>query len=294
MDTASLQAFLTVARLRSFSRAAPLLHLTQPAVSKRIAALEASLGAVLFDRLAREVSLTEAGRALLPRALRIVEEMADCQRALHNLTGRVDGSLRIGTSHHIGLHRLPAVLRSYTARYPEVRLDLTFLASEDALQAVRTGDLELGIVTLPPTAAPPLETTEVWEDSLVVVTSREHPLAAEAELEPPRLERYPAILPDPGTYTRGLIDAALEQAGLTVHTAFTTNYLETIKMMVSVGLGWSVLPESMLGPEFVVHRLRGLRLRRHLGVVSHAGRTLSNAAQAMLRLLTSGAFMVPR
>jgi len=284
METANLSAFLAVAQTGSFSRAAQQLHLTQPAVSKRIAALESTLGSRLFDRIGREVGLTEAGRALLPRARHILAELADTQRQLHNLSGRVEGTLLLGTSHHIGLHRLPPVLRAFAGRHPEVRLDLRFMASESIIEAVADGGLEFGIVTLPDDAEErPLELLPVWEDPMVVVAGADHPLAGVAPWEPRALEAYPAILTDAGTYTRTLVDRGLAAAGLRVHTSFTTNYLETIKMMVTVGLGWSVLPETMLGPELVSRPLAPMV--RRLGVVRHAGRTLSNAARAMIRLL---------
>ena len=118
MDIASLQAFVIVADSGSFSVAADQLHLTQPAISKRIAALETDLNVRLFDRLGRAVRLTEAGAVLLPRARRILSEVEDSRRALRNLAGTVAGSLIIATSHHIGLHRLPPVLRIFTAQYP--------------------------------------------------------------------------------------------------------------------------------------------------------------------------------
>ena len=120
MDIAGLRAFIIIAEGGSFSLAAEHLHLTQPAVSKRIAALEAELNVRLFDRLNRTVRLTEAGVLLLPRARRILAEIDDSRRALRNLAGTVTGPLIVATSHHIGLHRLPPVLRTFATRYPQV------------------------------------------------------------------------------------------------------------------------------------------------------------------------------
>jgi DNA-binding transcriptional LysR family regulator len=150
MDTTGLRTFITAAELESFSHAADQLYLTQPAVSKRVASLEEELGTPLFDRIGRRVFLTEAGRELLPRAKSILNEIEDSRRLITNLAGTVTGRLSIGTSHHIGLHRLPPVLRNYSAQYPDVELDLHFMDSEAACRAVLAGELELGIVTLPP------------------------------------------------------------------------------------------------------------------------------------------------
>ena len=287
MDFANLQAFIAVAEQGSFSRASQQLFLTQPAISKRIAGLEAELATPLFDRIGHQVQLTEAGRALLPRARQILLELEDSRRAIRNLSGQIAGSLNLGTSHHIGLHRLPAVLRQYTRDYPQVDLDLRFMDSEQACRDVLHGDLELGVVTLP--LAPPaeLKLQPIWRDPLTVVVSPEHPLA---EVRRPRLDllmSYPAILPMRGTYTRELLEQALAKAngGRPLQVKLATNYLETIKMMVSIGLGWSVLPETMLNEELHSVRIPRLTLERRLGVVWHAGRTLSNAATAMLECL---------
>ena len=114
MDLANLNAFIAIAEAGSFSEAGERLHLTQPAVSKRIAGLEQQLNVRLFDRIGREVSLTEAGRALLPRAYQILNVLDDTRRALTNLNGEISSRLTLATSHHIGLHRLPPLLRAFT------------------------------------------------------------------------------------------------------------------------------------------------------------------------------------
>ncbi|HEY0722051.1 MAG TPA: LysR family transcriptional regulator [Gammaproteobacteria bacterium] len=286
MDINTLQAFLAVAETTSFSQAAERLFLTQPAISKRIAALEESLGAKLFDRIGRQVALTEAGRALLPRAQRILAELEDSQRAIANLGGQVSGRLTFGTSHHIGLHRLPPILRLYTERYPEVKLDIRFMDSEEACKAVEHGDLELGIVTLPQHPSPALTVHKVWDDPLTIVAAAGHPLTKKRSLTPADLADYPAILPAPGTYTREVLELALQPYGLELRAALSTNYLETIKMLVSVGLGWSVLPCTMLSSEVRPLKVDHLTLARQLGTVHHHARTLSNAAKAMLDILT--------
>jgi len=173
MDIAALKAFITVAETGSFSLAADRLFLTQPAVSKRVAVLERELDARLFDRIGRTVSLTEAGSALLPRARNILLELADSVRAISNLSGEVHGTLRFGTSHHIGLHRLPPALKQFTQLHPRVRMDIRFMDSEAACEAVEHGELELGVVTLPPHPSPNLTTRLVWSDPLAVVVAND-------------------------------------------------------------------------------------------------------------------------
>jgi len=286
MDTAALRAFFTVAQTRSFSQAALQLHITQPAVSKRVAALETELNTRLFDRVGKKVSLTEAGHALLPRAQHILDEMADSRRALANLSGKVSGLLSIGTSHHIGLHRLPQVLRAFHAAYPDVELDLRFMDSEAACAAVAKGELELGIVTLPPEPLKNLVMTPIWDDPLGVIVAAHHPLAKAQRVRPETLAQYPAVLPGQGTYTREILERAFAPLGMRVPARMSTNYLETIKMLVTIGLGWSVLPLVMVrGKELRVLKLQGVNLHRTLGTVRHRARTPSNAAQALVDLL---------
>lgn len=149
MDLNSLNTFIAIAETGSFSEAGERLHLTQPAVSKRIAALEQQLNARLFDRVGREVNLTEAGRALLPRAYQLLNVLDDTRRALNNLTGEVSGRLVLATSHHIGLHRLPPLLRAFTRAHPQVALDIQFLDSEVAYEEILHGRAELAVITWP-------------------------------------------------------------------------------------------------------------------------------------------------
>ncbi|MDX5333036.1 MAG: LysR family transcriptional regulator [Gammaproteobacteria bacterium] len=287
MEIQALQTFVAVAEAASVSRAAEALHLTQPAVSKRLAGLETELGTPLFDRIGRRLALTEAGRTLLPNARRILQELEESRRLIANLSREVRGPLSLATSHHIGLHRLPPVLRRYTRDHPQVELDLRFMDSEAACAAVEHGDLELAVVTLPSAPAPVLDTGLVWDDPLVVVTGLNHPLAGRGRVALRELAAYPAILPAVGTYTREIIARAVEATGTTLNVNLETNYMETIKMMVSIGLGWSALPRTMLGPELRELHVEELRLVRQLGTVRHRERTLSNAAQAFIETLAA-------
>ena len=284
MDTQALTAFLAVAESGSFSTAAERLFITQPAVSKRIAQLEQQLGTRLFDRVGRRIRLTEAGEALLPRARQVLLDLEDMGRAISNLTGTVSGTLRIGTSHHIGLHRLPPVLRRFSREYPDVKLDIHFIDSEEAWEAVLHGDLEMGVVTLPPQPDPRLHSQAVWQDPLVFMAAPEHPLARLERVPLETLTGYSAILPSPVTFTRRIVESLFEEQALTLNISMSTNYLETIKMMTSVGLGWSVLPLRMVDDSLRVLEM-GKPVSRVLGGIGLSGRQLSNAARALLEIV---------
>ncbi len=286
METASLRAFVAVADNGSFSLAAARLFLSQPAVSKRVAALEGELGTRLFDRIGRTVTLTEAGQTLLPRARHILLELEDSIRSLSSLSGEVQGTLRFATSHHIGLHRLPPVLKQYVRRYPQVRLDIRFMDSEQACHAVEIGELELAVVTLPPDPADTLGTECIWRDPLAVVAACDHPLCAMKRPQLSDLGAYPAILPASNTFTRQIAEAAFARLALKLEVALSINYLETIKMLVSVGIGWALLPQTMLDRQIRALPVKPLALQRQLGSVIHRDRTLSNAARALKQMLT--------
>ncbi|SEQ37166.1 transcriptional regulator, LysR family [Amphritea atlantica] len=289
MDTNALQAFVAVAETGSFSRAAEQLFLTQSAMSKRILILEQQLNSRLFDRIGRTVSLTEAGRELLPRAQRILLELEDARRSLSNLSGEVSGTLSVATSHHISLHRLPPVLRQYIHAFPEVKLDLRFDESEIAYDNVLKGNLEIALITLAPNPDPNIYSQAIWRDKLNYVVATDHPLAARQQVTLEQLCDYPAILSGSATFTRQLAQLQFSQLGLQPDTTMSTNYLDTIRMMVEIGLGWSLLPETMTENSLSVLKVDLPPVTRELGYITHKERTLSNAARHFIHLLEQAA-----
>lgn len=285
METQSLHAFCAVADTGSFSEAAEKLHLTQPAVSKRIANLEQQLDCKLFDRIGRSVGLTEAGQTLLPRANKILREMEETRRLISDKSGEISGTLNMATSHHIGLHRLPPVLRQFSEQYPKVKLAIDFIDSEKATEKILHGQLELAVVTLAPQKHEKMVSQRVWSDPLICVVAKEHSLNTGKPLKLSDLSGHPAILPDLSTFTGQILKRQFDQFQLPLDVSMATNYLETIKMMVSIGLGWSVLPESLIDSQLVALDVEKLDVSRELGCIYHQGRSLSKAAQAFIQAL---------
>jgi len=288
MDISAYKAFLAVADLGTFSKAADSLYVTQPAISKRIALLEDQLGSKLFDRIGKRVILNQAGKALLPIARRILQGMKESQRVIDNLNGQVSGDLSLVTSHYIGLRRLPDTLKAFAESYPQVRLDLAFMDSENACQEIEKGNFEIGVVTLPLSKPKRLLLTPLWNDPLTIAVASNHPLVKLAEKQDiniTELAKHSAILPAIGTYTRSVIEEPVIQKQKSLDVILETNYLETIRMMVAIGLGWSALPKAMLGDDLTEIKVKGLQIERTLGIVQHANRSLSNAEQAFVELL---------
>ena len=319
MDISSLQAFIAVARDQSFSKASERLFITQPAVSKRVASLESELGVELFNRVARTVSLTEAGKQLLSRARDLVNQAEELQRYASNLNDDISGNLSISISHHIGLHRMPPVLREFNRRYPRVDLDIRFEDSDQAFNSVEQGDIEFGVITLPRIMPEKISGQTVWVDDLNVVVASDHELAQEADVSIDTLAAHPCVLPSRNTETYQIMARQFDLAGLQMSPQMETNNLETLKMLVAAGIGWSVLPSTMLSttPGHVERGIASatnklddhpadntrasnvdsdllaidikLALTRNLGMVFHARRSLSNAAHALKTLIVEAA-----
>lgn len=287
MDTAQLTAFITVAECQSFSKAAEQLHLTQSAVSKRIAALESMLDIVLFERFGQRIQLSEAGKTLLTDARDILAKVEQMQQHSDTSKTAIAGKLRIATSHHIGLYRLPNILQGFVSRYPDVQLDMHFTDSEIAYEEVLHGRFDLAIATLPQTANPMITMTPLWEDELVIMCSNNHAMNSVTRITPTILSEHPAILPDEGTFTRRIIDHVFETSQISYQLAFTTNYLETIKVMVETGLGWSVLPKIMLNEQLVAKPLPTTQPSRHLGIMLHKNKVITPALSAFLAAIQS-------
>ncbi|MFP6834442.1 MAG: LysR family transcriptional regulator [Porticoccaceae bacterium] len=284
MDNQSLQAFVTVAECASFSLAAERLHLTQSAVSKRIATLEHQAGKKLFDRIARQVTLTEAGAALLPRAQHILQEYAAAVQAINDLSGDANGKLILAISHHLGLHRLPPILKAFARKHPLVQLEIEFMDSEKAYDNVLQGHSEVAVVTLALDEQPNISRKQVWTDPLKFICAPDHPLAKIHQPSLQDLSQYPVILPGINTYTGRIIQNLFESQNVPLKAPMSTNYLETISTMVEIGLGWSMLPETLI-KNLHVMTTDHTQVARELGYIHHTKRSLSNAAVAFIKML---------
>lgn len=289
MDSQSLKAFLAVAKHQSFSAAAAELHLTQPAVSKRIATLESQLSVSLFDRIGRQVQLSDFGLKLVPRAQHILQQIEDTRRELLSASEQIAGPLSLAISHHIGLHRLPPVLKAFTTAHPNVQLNIQFTDSEAAYQEIQKGQIELAVITLAPYEAPQIVAQKLWPDPLFFVASKTHPLTNKQPCNLTELSKHAAILPGINTYTGQIVKALFAKHQLELKLTMDTNYLETIKMMASIGLGWSVLPETMIDDQLTRLTVPDGLLNRDLGVIAHHNRQLSNAARAFIETLQAHA-----
>lgn len=282
MDIDAMLAFVTVVNEKSFSKAALTLNLTQPAVSKRIQNLESRLKVTLFERLQREVTLTEAGQTLLPHALSILHSFENALQAIKDINPDVAGSLRIVASHHIGLHRLPLILKEFNRCYPDVDLQLNFLDSESAYPLLKDNLADIAFITIPETIREGYQCHLEWRDTMSFICSHTHPLAQLRSVNAKDLAQHNAILPSKSTLTYRVVDAIFKKHQLTLNASIPTNYLETMKMMASVGMGWSVLPNTMIDKDLHILDLNQSAPSRTLGAISFKRKHLGKAAKAFI------------
>lgn len=286
MNLAAFDAFVKVMETGSISLAAEHLFITQPAVTKRIHTLEDYFGVKLFESAGRGVQATHAAHSLLPKVRNWLNELGDIHYTLSHEQDQVRGKLKIGTSHHIGLHHLPQHLKHYVQQYVDVTLDVHFVDSEQAHEQVLAGDLELAFLTLPPVGDDRLRYLTLWDDPLVFVVAPFHPLAHQKNLKLEDLMAYPSLLPAAQTYTSQITLAEFHKKGLKPKVTMSNNPLETIRMLVSIGLGWSVLPRTLLNQELQQLDI-ALHMNRHLGMVWHPARTQSKAVLSLIENMTA-------
>ncbi|TCB72308.1 LysR family transcriptional regulator [Acinetobacter sp. ANC 4216] len=284
MNLAAFEAFIKVMETGSISMAADLLFITQPAVTKRIHSLEEYFGVKLFESAGRGVQATHAAHSLLPKVKNWLNELGDIHHTLSHEQEQVQGKLKIGTSHHIGLHHLPQHLRNYVQKFPDVTLDVHFVDSEQAHEQVLAGDLELAFLTLPPQGDERLSYVTIWNDPLVFVAAPFHPLAQKKHLSLEDLVQYPSLLPASQTYTTQITLAEFEKQRVKPKITMSNNPLESIRMLVSIGLGWSVLPKTLLNQELQLLDIN-VQMQRQLGMVWHPGRTQSRAVQELVAMM---------
>ena len=207
-----------------------------------------------------------------------------CIRDSHNLSQSISGSLEIICSHHIGLHRLPPILEAYSKKYPDVDLKIEFSESESGYEQVIQGDKEMALITLAPEPHSHLVSKAVWHDDMKFVCSTNHLLAQSKRVTLNDLAEHKAILPSHNTFTRQRVEQLFSDTDVKLDVVTSTNYLDTIRMMVSIGYGWSVLPDS-LSEDLHEMKITTDMNSRQLGYVIHKQHSLTNAAKALIELL---------
>ncbi len=236
---------VAVAETNSFTRAAERCLVVQSALSHQIARLERELGVRLFERTSRRVRLTPAGAAFLPAARQCLDAAERAAAEAAAAVGEIRGRLTVGLIATVAAVDIPAALRAFRERYPHVRISLRAGASEDLIEQVRLGAVEVAFLGLPTTARPRgVEARELARDRLVAVVPPDHPLAGESTVTLHRLSSEVFVDLPARTAGRVQSDQAFAAAGLTRDVAFevTTAYL--VSRLVEQGLAVAMLPSA--------------------------------------------------
>ncbi|GAB2980510.1 LysR substrate-binding domain-containing protein [Streptomyces pseudoechinosporeus] len=242
-----LQYFVAVAETRHFTRAADLVHVAQPSLSQQIKALERELGADLFLRARGNITLTDAGEALLPLARRILADAETARHEVGELVQLRSGRVRLGATPSVCTGLLPDVLRAFHDRYPGIQLLIEEGGSHDLVRELARGALDLALVVLPlPTPSPALTTVEVLREDLVVVSSPDAPAPGRGrtvrigDLEGERLVMFRH-----GYDLRELTVAACRSAGFEPDFAVEGGEMDAVLGFVRAGLGVAVVPRMV-------------------------------------------------
>lgn len=283
-----LQAFCTVARLGSFTKAASVLHTTQPALSVQIGQLEGSLNLRLFDRTTRAVAITSVGRELLPRAERTLAELAALVDSAAGLGSKNVGRVVVAALPSVASSLLPEAIAKFAHEFPGVQVILKDGLGAEITDLVRNDQVDFGISGESATD-PSLVFTVLGADEMVAVTLPHHPLASVKRITLESLTDYPLILMSRNSSVRRLVDDAFAEKGRLANPVQEPAYMATAIAMVRAGIGVALLPSSAselrAAPDLQCHHIASRGMSRQIGIVMKRGQTPSPAAEEFERFL---------
>jgi DNA-binding transcriptional LysR family regulator len=245
IDFDGIQAFVAIAELGGFSKAAASLHVTQTALTRRIQKLEAYLGMRLLDRTTRSVHLTTVGRDFLPQAGRMVNDVTFAIERLKDISRLGKGSITIASIPTMAHHTLPAVIRSYAATYSGNRIRILESSAAEVTRAVLHDQAEFGI-TLRLERSPELIEDPCLEEPFMFFCRREHPLSRTKSVSWKDLRQTELIMVSGHSGNRALLDHQLARKRLSLTSMYEVQHLSTALALVSAGVGTAILPMSTI------------------------------------------------
>lgn len=294
LDMGMLRAFYQVARLRSFSRAADVLHRSQPAVSRQVQALEAALDLSLLATRRPQVTLNDAGRALYGYAERVLRLCGEAVQAMDELRTLAHGRVVLAASTTPGGYILPVMLARFARLHPGIEVALAVAPSTEVARRVGVGDADLGVLSAA-VAGADFFVQPFMRDELVLVAAPSHPLAgrraAAADLAAQTL-----LLREEGSGSRAAVEAYLQESGLTFARHLSVGCSEGIKRAAAAGLGLAFLPRAVVGQELLRGELtvvRGWQVARTLHLVVPRDARISPAVAALRAFLQQCAAASP-
>lgn len=251
-----LTSFVEIARVGNLSRAAEALYVTQPALTARLQALERELGGSLFVRTRRGMRLTQAGKAFLPYAVRALETVAEGRRLVSEIEQGVAGELAIGAAPAVSTYVLPALLKEFRDGHPGARLKVRTGHSEEVLEMVLLGQVEVGLTRDLHHAE--IVGEPVYEDELVLVANRDHPFGERVVIRIEDIGDEQLILFDRTSSYHELTNALFRAAGVEPAGVMELDNIDAAKKMVLQGLGVALLPQTAVAAELAAGSLRAV------------------------------------
>lgn len=290
MENFRLRVFRAVAAEESFRKASEALHLSQPAVSQHIRALEEELGVQLFDRTGARVSVTTAGKLLLKYAERSARVLDEAKAAIAKLSRTVSGELRLGASTTIAQYILPHILGDFIKENPNVTLFVASGNTEQIVTLLLNDSILLGMIEGPPMTKG-VQTEKFFEDRIVLITPRSHEWSERPAVPLAALAEVPLLMREQGSGSRRIVEQAILKAGLPLdrlQIALELDSTEAIISGVEAGLGlgfiseWAARKALRLGTVSPAH-IEGLDIRRNLTLIRRSGPAVNSAAGAFWR-----------
>ena len=288
-----LRIFQAVAETRSFTRAAAVVHLTQPGISKHVKQMEEHYGAPLFDRLGKKVALTQAGEILSEATRQIMASLTAAEQRIEELKGLHGGKLVIGASFPLGIYVLPGILAAFRKQYPAVEVAVDISLSEKIVAKILANKLDLGLVS-PEARDPRLFAREFMTDELIAIAPGNHRWANKKRIRPQELVGETFIVAARGAGTRAVVEERLKEKGIVLINVVDFGNIEGVKRAVEAGLGVSIQSKSVVEREISAGSLTGVSLAGIDARLAHfyirrKDKHLSNAAKAFLALLQAQA-----
>lgn len=294
LDIHQCEIFLQVAELKSFSKAARRMYLTQPTVSQHIHALENYLGARLFDRLGKEVALTRAGEVLYGYAQQITALRGKAQQAMDLFLGRMSGHLVLGASTIPGEYILPQGLGKFKTIYPDIRITLRIGDTEEIIDELLARNIELGIVGAK-RANPRVQFTSFAEDELILAVPRGHCWWKRRSIALHELHGQPFIMREEGSGTRTSMEKLLHERGIStdrLQIIAEVGSTTAVKQAIKAGIGVSLISARAVEEEiklgiFKKIAIQNMRFPRTFFIIQDRRQTASPLCEALLTFLTS-------